>query len=289
MRPHSKRERMNEPLQPRSVPFYGDELVAVQQPNGAIFIVFTRVCDALGLKRWSQARRVQAHAVLGTGLILLTIQTEGGPQEAQCLRLDLLPLWLASVQVSRVKTELQQQLVRYQTEAADVLWRTFKPQILVEAQAAIEPASNHAIAQLQQIAEMAYAIGRMAEQQIELQRQQQALAGRMDTAARIIKSVQGQVTEVHDDLDNVHVRLGVLEEQLQPAGYITEAQAGEVSNRVKALAELLTGKDKAKNHYQGIFGELYRRFGVSSYKVIRQEHYGTVLQFLDDWRAASGA
>jgi hypothetical protein len=60
-----------------------------------------------------------------------------------------------------------------------------------------------------------------------------------------------------------------------------------VSNQVKALAELLTGKDKAKNHYQGIFGELYRRFGVSSYKLIRHSQYDAVLAFLDDWRKAA--
>ena len=120
---------------------------------------------------------------------------------------------------------------------------------------------------------MVYAIARMAEQQIELQRQLQALTGRLDTAARVIKDVQ--------------VRLGVLEEKLQPAAYITEAQATDVSNQVKALAELLTTKETAKNHYQGIFAELYRRFGVSSYKLIRQEQFAAVLHFLDDWRKAS--
>ncbi|NJO82978.1 MAG: hypothetical protein HC828_09275 [Blastochloris sp.] len=39
--------------------------------------------------------------------------------------------------------------------------------------------------------------------------------------------------------------------------------------------------------YQGIFGELYRRFGVSSYKVIRVEQYASVLAFLDEWRRAA--
>ncbi len=88
-------------------------------------------------------------------------------------------------------------------------------------------------------------------------------------------------------LATVEVRLGVLEDQLSPTAYITDTQATEVSNQVKALAELLTGKDKAKNQYQGIFAELYRRFGVSSYKLIRQEQYAAVLQFLQEWRATS--
>ena len=259
-------------LQQRIVPFYGDDLVAVQQPDGAIFVVFNRVCDALGIKRWSQVRRVQGHAVLSTGFHTLTVQTEGGPQDAQCLRLDLLPLWLAGIQASKAKADLQEKLVRYQTEAASVLWQAFKPQILVE-ETGIEPVASPAIQHLQQIAEMGRAIVQMAEQQIELQRQQEVLAGRVDSAARVIKNVQ--------------VRLEVLEDKLQPAAYITDEQATAVSNKVKALAELLMGMDKGKNQYQGIFAELYRRFGVSSYKLIRQEQYAAVLQFLEEWRAAS--
>jgi hypothetical protein len=57
---------------------------------------------------------------------------------------------------------------------------------------------------------------------------------------------------------------------------------------VKALAQALTAKDSSKNHYQGIFAELYRRFGVSSYKLIRQDQYAGVLAFLEEWRRTTG-
>jgi hypothetical protein len=40
----------------------------------------------------------------------------------------------------------------------------------------------------------------------------------------------------------------------------------------------------SRSPYQGIFAELYRRFGVSSYKLIPQAKYQAVLTFLDDWR-----
>ncbi len=223
-------------------------------------------------------RRIQRHTVLTEGLVSITVETEGGPQEAQCLRLDLLPLWLSGLQARRVKEELQPKLVQYQREAAIVLWQAFKPQILFE-ETEIVKSESQAIQQLQQIAEMGYAIARMAEQQIELQRQQELLTGRVDTAARVIRDMQGH-------LGNVEVRLGLLEDQFQPAALITDTQATEISNQVKALAEFLTGKERAKNHYQGIFAELYRRFGVSSYKLIRQEQYAAVLAFLADWHKA---
>lgn len=60
------------------------------------------------------------------------------------------------------------------------------------------------------------------------------------------------------------------------------------------MAELLTGKaakasrqqKSQPNQYQAIFNELYRRFGVSNYKLIRLGQYALVLQFLADWKHA---
>jgi hypothetical protein len=46
---------------------------------------------------------------------------------------------------------------------------------------------------------------------------------------------------------------------------------------------------RCEHSYQGIFGELYRRFGVASYKLIRVEQYDPVLVFLESWRAAGSA
>jgi hypothetical protein len=269
-----------EAIEQRIVPFYGDELFAVQHPDGTIFVLFARLCENLGLKREGQVRRVQRHAVLSEGLTSLPVRTDGGVQTAQCLRLDLLPLWMSGLQAQRVKAELQPKLLAYQKEAAVVLWQAFKPQIVVEPTAIVPDEPDRSLQQLQQIAEMGYAIARMAEQQMEIQRQQVALSGRMDTAARVLKDFQGR-------LDHVDLRLGMLEDTIHPAALISDEQAAEISNRVKALAELLTGKNNAKNHYQGIFAELYRRFGTSSYKLIRRNQYEAVLQFLDDWRQAA--
>src|SRR6266545_6415874 len=146
---------MTTPLEQRIVPFYGDELVAVQQPDSTIFVLFARLCDNLGLRRYSQARRVQGHAVLSEGLIELTIETEGGPQVAQCLRLDLLPLWLSGIQAARTKAEVQEKLIRYQREASVVLWQAFKPQILIEDHRdELATSTDAELAQLAQIAEL---------------------------------------------------------------------------------------------------------------------------------------
>jgi methionine synthase I (cobalamin-dependent) len=145
----------------------------------------------------------------------------------QCLRLDLLPLWLSGVQASRVKEELREKLVRYQREAAFVLWEAFKPQILKEETAVDQASSDAAIRELQQIAEMGRAITQMAQQQIELQRQQQVLGQRIDKAGQIVRGIQVDITDIQ-------VRLGTVEDKLHPHAYITEEQAAHISTVVKA-------------------------------------------------------
>jgi len=265
---------MTDPLPQRIVPFYSDEIVAVQQPDGTIFVLFSRLCENLGLSRWTQSRRAQKHAVLSTGLIPLMIETSGGPQEVQCLRLDLLPLWLASVPSrQKLDEDTKEKLIRYQTEAAQVLWREFKPQILNEV-APENPESALAIGQLEQIIEQSKAMQRMAEEQI-------ALIRRMDAAARIVKTIQ-------TDVADVQVRLGVLEERLHPSAYLTDAQAAEVQSAVAAVAMALTQRDPSKNHFQSIHAELHRRFKAKSYSLIRVEQYPAVLAFLEEWERTMG-
>jgi len=58
----------------------------------------------------AQARRIQRHAVLQKAFTSLPLDTPGGQQTLQCLKLSLLPLWLSGIQASRVKPELQQRL-----------------------------------------------------------------------------------------------------------------------------------------------------------------------------------
>lgn len=265
---------MSEALVPHNVTFYEDEIIAVQRDD-AIYVLFSRMCENIGRPRVTETKRAQQHSVLNAGMVDLTIQTSGGPQKLLCLRLDLLPLWLANIPSRLLKHPVQDKVVRYQREAAQVLWQAFKPQILGEDQTTELATSTDAeLTQLAQIADMGRAIVRMAEEQIELRR-------RMDAAARAFQGMRKDITDVQ-------VRLGVLEDKLSPAAYISEAEAAEVSSQVKALAQLLTAQDASKNHYQSIFGEIYRRYGVSSYKMIRREQYESVVAFLEEWRKSVG-
>jgi hypothetical protein len=132
-----------------------------------------------------------------------------------------------------------------------------------------ETAVSSTMSALAQIRANALAVAALAEQQMEHERRISASETRLDKAA----SVVGELGR----------RVRVLEQRTAPGQPIGEEQAAEITQRIKALAGLLTEKDSGKNHYQSVFNEIYRLFGVTSYKLIPQAKYEAVLEFLDEW------
>jgi hypothetical protein len=84
-------------------------------------------------------------------------------------------------------------------------------------------------------------------------------------------------------LANYGERLEDLETQLgDPDRFITPAQASRISQAVKAVA-LELGKRSGRNEFGAIYGELYRKFDVSSYKEIPSDRYREAMDFLNEW------
>jgi hypothetical protein len=171
---------------------------------------------------------------------------------------------LFGVTPSKARPEYREKLVQYRRDCFGVLWRAFQTELAHQAPAAITTSP------LLEVRGLALAVAQMAEQQMELQTQVITANEKIDQAITIV--------------GNLEKRLKTVEQTTSTTSAITNTQATEISNQVKALAEILTKTHPGKNHYQGIFGELYRRFGVSSYKLVRQEQYQAVLDFLERWR-----
>ncbi len=261
------------PIDERTIDFYGDDittaLVSIENQS-LIYIPLRPICDYLGLTWSGQYERVTRDAVLSQEVqfVRVTRTNKRGNPNLLCLPLDFLNGWLFGISPTRVKPELKEKVIRYQRECYRILGQAFQAESLPA-----EPArgSSDAIIALEQIRDMGLAIAHMAEQQIEME---QRLNARLDRAAMVVGDIQRRLT--------------VVERRFHPQALISDEQAEGISSTVKALAELLTSHDSSKkNHYQGIFAELYRRFGVSSYKNIRLEHYEKVLQFLEDWRKSA--
>ncbi len=260
----------------KTVVFYGDKLIATQvRDTGAIFVPLNHLCDNLGIARPRQMQRVRDHAVLSRGFVTLTIETAGGAQEMQCLRLDLIPLWLAGINANRVAPAVQEKLIRYQAEAAAVLWAAFRPDILPADETALAPSGTSGAVLAYEIAT---AVQHLARQQMEME---QRLNGRIDQMAHWAKGFGQHVDQQITVLDE---RFTALELQVNPQATISEQQAAEIALAVKNVGHVLTGHG-AKSGYGQVYGEMYRRYGISSYKNLPQRHFAEVLRWLRDWYA----
>ena len=112
-------------LEQKPVPFWGDELAAALTAGGNIYITLPAMCRALGLNTQAQLRRILRTPTLARGLRAIPLETRGGRQEANCLRVDKVALWLAGVEPARVKPQFRAKIEAYQEELAPVATQIF--------------------------------------------------------------------------------------------------------------------------------------------------------------------
>ncbi|MCB8982676.1 MAG: ORF6C domain-containing protein [Ardenticatenaceae bacterium] len=248
------------PLTQKTIDFYGDDLTAVRADDSRIYAGLTQMCSALGLDAQGQRRRIERHSVLSKGLKGVDkLSTPGGTQSGYVLRADLIPLWLSGIRVTAVKEDIRPKLERFQEEAAAVLWEAFQEGRLT-ADARFEELLDQDTDAVQAY-KMAMAIVKLAKQQIML---------------------EGRLGDTEIRLENVEERLTSVEEQLSGSDVVTEAQASQISQAVKAVA-LALGKETGRNEFGACYGELYRKFGITSYKLMPQRKFEEAMKFLTEW------
>jgi hypothetical protein len=254
-------------IEQKEVEFYGDELTAVRAADGHIYVSVRHLCDALGIDRVSQTRRIKRQEMLDAGYAGGVILTPpgagggGGQQQAGLLRVDLVPLFLTGISIKAVRDEVQPKLKRFQQEAAKVLWEAFQEGRLTadpDFDALLETADPDAV----QAYQVLQAMARLARSHI-------LLSGQVEQQARIL-----------DDHDR---RLEAIETTLSDTGRnVTPDQASQISQAVKAVA-LAAGKKSGRNEFGAVYGELYRKFGITSYKMLPNRRFEEAMNFLTNW------
>ena len=245
----------------REVAFYEDNLMAVRASDGRIYTAISQMCDALGLDAQAQRRRMERHAILSKGVKgVANLATPGGIQSAYVLRTDLVPLWLSGVRVSAVKEELREKLTRFQEEAASVLWEAFQEGRLTSDVDFDELLTTDS--QAVQAYKMLQAMMKLARNQILIE----ARIGAQDT----------QLADHEQRLEEIESTLG------DPGRHITPEQASQISQAVKAVA-LTLSKASGSNQYGAVYGELYRKFGITSYKLLPSKRFKEAMDFLTEW------
>lgn len=256
-------------VEQKTVIFYEDEITAVvveEDGRQEVYVPLRPICDYLGIDWASQRKRITRDPVLSETMMSMVIMTTDIDPESRrprssemsCLPLKFLNGWLFGVNASRVKEELRERLIRYQRECYDVLAQAFQSP-------AARPDSSTT---LMQVREMGMAIVRMAEEQMEFDRRLAKTEGRVDQAAVVVAGMEKRLTAV--------------ERQLSTGQAVSEEQASQLSQAVKAVA-LALGKNTKRNEFGAVYGELYRKFGITSYKMLPARRFAEAMKFLTDW------
>ena len=85
-----------------------------------------------------------------------------------------------------------------------------------------------------------------------------------------------QLKEYGQRLEAVEAELGKGER------FITQSQAMEISQAVKTVA-LKLGERSQRNEFGGVYGELYRKFGIPSYRELPASRFDEAMDFLNEW------
>ena len=245
-------------VEQKTIVFYEDEITAVRMKDGRIFVPVRPIVERLGLNWSGQYSRLRRDAVLREEQGVCVIQTPGGRQEALCIPLDYLSGFLFGINADRVKPEYREDVIRYQRECYKVLSEALSEgRLTVDApfDDLLQVADSGAV----QAYQIAQAVMRLARNQILLE-----------------SWLSGQ-------LDNHESRLITLESQLGDTGRsVTPDQASQLSQAVKAVAIEL-GRKSGRNEFGAIYGELYRKFGITSYKMLPAGRFEEAMKFLTDW------
>lgn len=120
----SRSGALSAPVQPFT---FHDTTLDVARDNGDLWVSIRRVCEALGLSRPAQQRKLKEKTwarvtVIGaTGAMNAPVGADGNPHEQLYIHLDALPMWLATIEPSRVSSEARPRLERFQLECARAL------------------------------------------------------------------------------------------------------------------------------------------------------------------------
>lgn len=126
------------------VPFHGDTIDAVRTGDD-VWLVLRTACEALGLDADSQRTKLRSKEWATTAMNTVVAE-DGKEREMVCLHLDSVPMWLATIEPSRVAEGVREKLIAYQREAARVLRDHFFGRPAEPARISVE--DIHAIASI---------------------------------------------------------------------------------------------------------------------------------------------
>lgn len=288
-----------EPIEQRQVLFEGEEVVAVWAGQQDIYLPLRPLCEALGVQLNGQIARIKRDEVIAEGLRPIRVATEGGPQTMQALHLESVPLWLAGLEPSRVRVEVRPRLRVFKRWVRQRVWEAFAAEMgLTQAMPSapiVDLAVDPAILSLEQVVALGRALVTLGEQQLRFHQEHHLdmieVRGTLADHAQRLSAQEQRLDKAAEVIGATIRDVRALKTRLEPGNIITDAQAAELLAAVKAVATELTRQSAASgqgqtNYYASIFGELHRRYRVTSYKNLTVEQYAATLNWLREYSQA---
>ena len=237
--------------------FYAEDIVAwLELDPNRVHVPVADLATRLGLTVAKEERRVRAHGQLGTGAKRLAVETDEGTSLVRlCLRVELVPLWLTTVDPGEVNdAAARARLTLFQREVASALWQAFRPQGFDSGDVLVAPRLQ------QDHAEQAY-IGAMA----------------IATMARQQLLIERQLNAPHDDEHGPGA-----DPWAARASTLDDPAAARVAQTLRKVARTL-GERTRRNEYWGALSGLYRNFGIASYRRMPTGRLYEALEWLERW------
>lgn len=253
------------PIEEKQVVFYDDVIYAVRLNDGRVFVPMRPIIERLGVDWASQYKRAGRDPILSEEMQSIVVTTtdsrhEAMPREMLCLPLDYLSGFLFGISANRVKEELRDNVIRYQRECYKVLAEAFQ-----DGRLTADPTFDEL---LQTDSETVQAY-KMLQAMVKLARNQILLEAKLEDHSLQLGKHEARLEEIESSLwESKH--------------NVTPDQASQISQAVKLVATTL-GKRTGRNEFGAVYGEFYRKFGITSYKLLPMRKFEQAMRFLTNW------
>ena len=107
-----------------NVPFHDEEVLMIEH-EGEPYVPVRPICERLGLSWSSQISKLNGSPERFNCVVINTVggSGDGKNREMTCLSLRKFPAWLFSINANKVRADLKEDVIRFQNECDDVLWR----------------------------------------------------------------------------------------------------------------------------------------------------------------------
>jgi len=244
-----------QPAETLAVTFFEHPCLAVRAFDGTIYVSIRDLCEAVGLARPSQVRRLRADEDLRDGLQTFRVPTSGGVQDQEFLIPEFVPAWITSVNRARAMPIVRERLRFLRLFAIREVYNAFT-QV-----AGLPPGDSRAIEDLAELT-------RFDDAMAELARRQQAIEESQDRARSAWRDLDGRVRALEDQLST---------------GTINAAQRGYVYQLVQHWAQARLEREPTLTRaeaFAGCWAALKTRYRIAKYEQLPANRYADCVRYL---------